>query len=127
MLIIMNLGVTHNWGHFQWLLIFLIHVFKQTFLLNFIIIFEREGQGGNIQPKFRALPEFGSLPLVLQNVRLKLNPWAMAQVFIDTELRFIVFIIDNKKFQHGLVVLVYISRAIHKKNINTNIHNSCVI
>ena len=43
-----------------------------------------------------------------------MNPWWITG-FINAELSWIVFIIENKKLKHGLVVLVYIYRSIHKK------------
>ena len=117
----MNLEVTRNCGQFQWLLIYFnLPVFKQTFLFNFIIIILESGRAGKQTRQFSVKQAaIVSLPLLAPNNanacwgHLKLNPWLITG-FIDAECNFIVFIVENKKFQDGLLVLVYFSIALHK-------------
>ena len=114
----MNLQVTHR--HFQWLLIFLIHVFKQTFLLNFIIILERVRTGKQTRQFYSLQAATVSLSLVARNNanacwgHLKLNPWLITG-FIDAELIRIFYIFENKKIKTRFSGSSIFSIASHKK------------
>ena len=59
---------------------------------------------------------FASIPKK-QILNIQINPWFFS-AFIDAEVRWIVFIIRNKKLKHGLMVLVFLQKQFFliKKN-----------
>ena len=92
--------------------IFNIPVFKQT---NFIIFYYYNFHGeGRVTDKTILCGAGCKSVCRTQNVQIKLNPCIFICI-IDADGRSIVIIMENKKFPHGLVVIVYFARAIHKK------------
>ena len=96
---------------------------QTNFFIKFYYYYIRKGGGrtGKQARQFYAeQAAIVSLPLVAPNNvnacwgHLKLNPWLITS-FIDAELSWIVYIIENKKLKHGLVVIVYFYIASHKK------------
>ena len=119
----MNLGVTHNCGHFQWLLIFLIHVFKQTFLLNFIIFERREERGRGTDKTIicasysskEVHQKFASVPKK-QILNTQMNPWFVSG-FTDAEGSFIISVTKSSTNRLGWSIQPYFKTSLKKKDL----------